>query len=119
MTTIYEKRLNQFKQFLLGSRGYSDLTGVSNLRKVIVIEDLPFLREQSDQKDFIEIIKNTMNFTKFPLILIVNTDGSSGYQSLTSLCQSKGTTVIKYRWFYQVVKIIGLIQYRRQNSSLH
>jgi hypothetical protein len=74
---------------------YSDLTGAGNLRKVIVIEDMPFLREASDQKDFVELIKKTMSFTKFPIILIVNTDGSSGYQPLAGITQAHGATVIK------------------------
>ena len=80
-------------------RRYSDLTSTTitqeNTKKLVLVDDMPFLHEAAQLKEFSRIISESIRRTKFPLVFIINTDATSSFYLPNEITQNGAVKIIK------------------------
>jgi hypothetical protein len=92
---VSDSRLQQFRQWLLGGRAYNDLTvgaaaapdnaaNEQQQRKVLLLDDLPFLFDDTQRAEFIDILKDYLGTaeTRHPLVIVLTGPGETAARSL-------------------------------------
>ena len=99
----YTPRLQEFRQWILAARAYDDLvvqSSIGSLKKILLIEDLPFLFDADQKQQFVEIVKEYLasSSVRFPVVFILIGSGDNLALQLfpTEVSHSPQVCIIKY-----------------------